>query len=166
MIWLYSKYGYMSQRHTLPLVVFTIFYIPLGVETVANWLCSRLTFITSKNLFVILLITGISLCFVKLSKPPSYDKKSYKVAAEWLTANTGKNDIVAVPDVRISFYAQRKGLIYEGEAVPEGVQYVVQVFKEHTKSDLPGKILPQDNLLFSTAADIDNPVVAVYRRMK
>ena len=166
MIWLYCKHGYMSQRHTLPLIVFTIFYIPLGIEVAAKWLCDRSAIITNKNLFMILLIPGISLCLVKLVQPPSYDKRSYKVAAEWLAENTEKNDVIAVPDVRISFYAQRKGLKYEGEAVPEGVQYLVRVFKKGTKSNLPEKIPPQDNLLFSTAADIDSPMVAIYRRMK
>lgn len=166
MIWLYSKYGYMSQRHTLPLVVFTVFYIPLGIEAVASWLCDRLTFITRKNLFLILLLPGILLCLVKLAKPPSYDKRSYKAAVQWLAANTDTNDVIAVPDARISFYAQRKGLTYEGEAVPEGIQCIVRVFKKRTKSDLPEKISPRDNLLFSTAADIDSPMVAIYRRTK
>lgn len=163
MIWLYSKYGYMSQRHTLPLVVFTIFYIPLGIETAAMWLCSRFPIVTFKNVFLLLLVSGISLCLVKLAKLPSYDKRSYKAAAQWLAENTGKDDAIAVPDARISFYAQRRGIKYEGDAASKDAQYVVRVFTKHGS---PEKMHPQENLIFSTTPDIDNPVVAVYRRMK
>jgi 4-amino-4-deoxy-L-arabinose transferase-like glycosyltransferase len=166
MIWLYCKYGYMSQRHTLPLVVYTIFYLPLGVETVANWLHDRWTIPTGKNLFMILLLPGILLCLVKLAEPQNYDKKSYTAAAQWLTANTGRNDVIAVPDVRISFYAERYGLRYEGDAAPKDAQYVVRVFKQRINNNSVEKISPQEKLLFTTEMNTDNPVVAVYRQMK
>jgi 4-amino-4-deoxy-L-arabinose transferase-like glycosyltransferase len=41
MIWLYNKTGYMSVRHSLPLIVFTIFYIPVGLQVCASWLQNR-----------------------------------------------------------------------------------------------------------------------------
>jgi len=115
---------------------------------------------------MILLLIGICVCIPKLLRPLNDDRKSYKTAAMWLAANTNVNDVIAVPDSRISFYAERKCLKYEGEAVPEGAQYIVRVFKKRTKSDLLEKIPPQENLIFSTATDIDNPAVAVYRQMK
>ncbi|MDO8302411.1 MAG: glycosyltransferase family 39 protein [Sedimentisphaerales bacterium] len=166
MVWLYDKHGYMSQRHTLPLLVCTIFYIPVGLQALSAWLAGRFSAVPGKSWFVILLLIGICVCVPHLLRPLNDDRKSYKAAALWLAANTDKNEVIAVPDVRISFYADRKGLKYDGDAVPEGVQYIVRIFKKRTKSDLSEKTPRQENLLFSTVTDSDNPVVAVYRRMK
>jgi len=37
-------------------------------------------------------------------------------------------DIIAIPDKRITFYAERKGLEY-GEQIPEQVDYIVRIVK-------------------------------------
>jgi 4-amino-4-deoxy-L-arabinose transferase-like glycosyltransferase len=135
MIWLYCKHGYMSERHTLPMVAIMIFYVPQGLQVISNWLYEKFPEKikqTSTNgnqrLFVILFIIGISICIPKLLTPLHYDKKCYKAAAQWIAQNTDKTAVIAVPDIRISFYAQRRGINYEGKPVPENTQYIVRKF--------------------------------------
>lgn len=128
--WQSSKF--LSRRHTLALVVFTIFYIPIGLHTIACWLSER----SSKNnvgmqknrqhWFLVLLVIGMAICLPKLLRPMRIDKQGYLDAAKWLKENTKPEDIIAVPDKRISFYAERKGLMYD-KNVPKGVKYIVKI---------------------------------------
>lgn len=48
-------------------------------------------------------------------RPVRIEKQAYRIAAKWLETNTSSADIIAVPDIRITFYAQRKGVVYENE---------------------------------------------------
>jgi len=149
MIWLFCKYGYISGRHILPLVVFTIFFVPGGLQVLGNWLSAifsktRLESNRDSNLwFFILLIGGSALCVPKLLTPLHADKRSYREAARWLTSHTDQIDIVAVPDTRISFYAQRQGLMWIAGQIPKQAQYAVRIFKEgdeFTASEQLGKV--------------------------
>jgi len=125
---------YLSRRHTLALVVFTVFYIPIGLRTIARWLSER----SPKNnvsmqknrqqWFLALLVIGIAICLPKLLRPMRIDKQGYLDAAEWLRENTAPADIIAVPDKRISFYAERKGLVY-GDTFPQQAKYIVKIVK-------------------------------------
>ena len=134
MILLYCFSQYISRRHCLPLIVFLIFYVPEGLETLAGWLRSR----SSKSrletswhpqlCFFILLVTGVGICLPKLFRPIRVDKQGYRAAAKWLRENSKQEDTVAVPDMRISFYAERKGLMYSKE-IPKQAKYVVRIVK-------------------------------------
>lgn len=139
MIWLYCRHGYISYRHTLPLLIIPILYVPVGLQGLAS-LC-RKRFSTKaespasakssqRYWFLVLLIVGISICAVKLFGSIRAEKRGYRSAAQWLKTNTNPADIVAEPDPRISFYAERSGLIYENAAVPENAEYVVQILKK------------------------------------
>jgi len=125
---------FLSRRHTLALVVFTIFYIPIGLHTIACWLSER----SPKNnvsmqknrqhWFLVLLVIGMAICLPKLLRPMRIDKQGYLDAAMWLKENTKPEDIIAVPDKRISFYAERKGLVY-GNKFPQQAKYIVKIVK-------------------------------------
>ena len=80
--------------------------------------------------FFVLLVIGMAICLPKLLRPMRIDKQGYLDAAKWLKENTKPEDIVAVPDRRISFYAERKGLRYDDKRVSEKVKYVVKIVKD------------------------------------
>jgi hypothetical protein len=126
MLWLYSRYGYMSIRHSMPLVVFTIFYIPAGIKMISLWFTPKLQ--PAKSISAghstILIAIGITICVIHILRPVHNDKIIYRQAAQWLTENTNKNDVIAVSDFRISFYAERKGIKYNSENIPKEVGYI------------------------------------------
>ena len=72
---------------------------------------------------------GIVICVPKLLRPIRIEKQGYRAAAQWLNANTDNAKIVAVPDKRISFYAQRQGLVYKSGNIPANVVYIVRTLK-------------------------------------
>lgn len=145
MILLYGGYEYMSRRHCLPLVVFLIFYVVTGLQVLSNWLGGRNTQspsqaeINSKRWFFILLAIGTAVCLPKLIRPLRIKKQGYRVAAKWLNENTAQQDIIAVPDKRISFYAQRKGAMY-GRKVPEQARYVVTIVRDENETEFAGTV--------------------------
>jgi hypothetical protein len=116
-IWQSAYLGYLSRRHTLPLVAFTVFYIPTGLYLISRWISKSIKRgePASKDIrtfFVILMTIGICLCLVKLVKTASQEKQGYRQTSEWLNKNTAASDMIAVPDKRITFYAQRQGVEY------------------------------------------------------
>jgi hypothetical protein len=82
--------------------------------------------------FFILLMIGIVICLPKLLSRPGSDKPGYRTAAAWLKQNTSENDLIAVPDRRITFYAERKELIYE-TALFGKADYVVTIVKDENE---------------------------------
>lgn len=139
LVWLYCKHGYMSDRHTLPLLILPILYVPVGLQELAIWFQERFSkkvepsFATNRNerfWFLVLFAIGICICAPKLFRPIRIEKQGYRAAAKWLKANTERKDIIAVPDKRISFYAERKGLVYENGNIPENAVYIVKISKK------------------------------------
>jgi hypothetical protein len=138
---------FLSRRHTLAMVVLTIFYVPIGLQVIADWLNKKyiktnISMQKSNQIwFLILLIIGIIICLPKLLKPIRMDKLGYLEVAKWLKENTSSEDVIAVSDRRITFYADRKGLIYE-EVIPKDAKYVVRMIKgngEKLKTSLTGQ---------------------------
>jgi hypothetical protein len=171
MIFLYCKYGYMSRRHTLPLVVFTIFYVPAGLRALASWFNEKL-FKTMERLFavktntgfgfLVLLVIGISICSPKLLRPIRIEKQGYRDAARWLVKNTSEKDIIAVPDIRIGFYSGRRGVEYDGQTISKEAQYVVKVLKNEKDRPTDEEML-QTKEVFSTTGDGRESKVIIYR---
>lgn len=142
MVLLHCNWQYITRRHCLPLAVFTVFYVPIGLQILADWLMRKFSKGRLENnqksqlWFFILVITGLAICTPKLLRPIRVKKKAYKAAAQWLKENTQENDLIAVSDKRISFYAQRKGLVYD-KNIPEGAKYAVKIVKgEDEKLDV------------------------------
>ena len=129
---------HFSKRWILPLITFIIFYIPVGLRIVGNWLNNKWahpkqkTYIPEEKRlcwFVILFLIGIGICMPKLLRPIRIEKQGYREAANWLRGNTAPADIIAAPDRRIAFYAERKGLIYD-KKVPNQAKYVVRIERD------------------------------------
>lgn len=144
-IFLYCFWKYISTRHCLPLVVFLIFYVPIGLEVLANWLENRLscggakTGADSRRWFFVLLAIGVVICLPKLVRPMHWDKQGFRDAAKWLRENTKKEALIAVPDPRIAFYAERKMLMMYNDRVPEQADYAVRIIKDKDEKPEFGK---------------------------
>ena len=152
MIWLYCKHGYMSDRHTLPLLIIPILYVPVGLQELAIWFQRRfsgkaeLAAMTNRNAqfwFLVLLVMGVCICTPKLFRPIRTKKQSYRAAAQWLKANTDSTAIIAVPDKRISFYAHRKGLIYRKGIIPPSAAYIVDLSQKDFEKSATTKMIHQ-----------------------
>ncbi len=174
MIWLYCKYGYMSERHTLPLVTFTIFFVPVGLQALASWLQEKSpgkskTSVTENNgrfWFLTLLVIGISICIPKLLRPVRIEKQGYREAAKWLKNHSDKEDIIAVPDFRISFYAQRKGLIYNDANIPANAVYYVVETRPNKENNEAVSALKSGKLEYEYVGKKNKQVsVAIYRKL-
>ena len=134
MVLLYINHGYISRRHCMPLIVFTAFYIPVGIQIIARWLTG---WISKDSLtrnrdrhrcFFIIMAVGLIICSIKFARtiPLRWEKQGYLDAAEWLRKNTEPEDIIAGNEARIGFYAQRPMVAMEtltssitgGEIIP------------------------------------------------
>jgi hypothetical protein len=151
---LYCRQGpinFLSRRHTLALIAFTVFYIPIGIEIIAGWINKKDMPLRQARdrWFYILLIIGIAICLPKLLKLIDTQKYGYRDAAAWLNKNTALADVIAVPDKRITFYAERTGLEY-GEQIPEQAGYVVRIIKSGDEKLRIGKEMEEK---YSTRVD-------------
>jgi 4-amino-4-deoxy-L-arabinose transferase-like glycosyltransferase len=147
MILLYCNYGYISRRNCLPLVVCSIFYVPIGLQILADWLSSRFSKGWLGNnpkpqlWFFILVAIGVAICLPKLVRPLRIKKQGYRDAAKWLKENTAQEDLIAVPDSRIGFYAERGRIVYVDHEIASMARYVIRIEKSESQ------ILGTDNVL-------------------
>lgn len=149
LILLYCNYGYISRRHCLPLIVYLIFCVPVGLEVLGRWLDGAFSKwrspseIGARRCFFILLGVGIAFCAPTLFRPMGFDKTGYASATKWFRSNTAEDVVIAEPwkprygheenmrDMRISFYAERGTTAYvntKGNIPPEA-DYVVKVIE-------------------------------------
>ena len=141
LILFFHYYKYISRRHVLPLTAFTIFYVPAGLQVLSDWLTNmlsklRLQTVQGRQLwFFVLFGVGVSICLPNLLKPIRMEKQSYRAVADWLRKNTHREDIIGVPDRRISLYAEREGLFYEEGKVPKEVKYIVKIAEQEGKNE-------------------------------
>lgn len=133
-----------DRRYSLALVALTIFYVPVGLDLLAQGLSSVYRFRTQPAMagaarrspwFYLLVIGSIALCTPKLMTPLRSDKVGYRAASEWLREHTGVGAVVAVPDPRVAFYAERRGLRY-GQYPDWKADYVVRIDEGH-QSQIP-----------------------------
>jgi hypothetical protein len=101
----------------MAIVVFTVFYIPPGLNLFARWLNKKFSKNTlakykdRKRLVFMLMVVGIGICIAKFVRitPLRWEKRHYLDVAKWLKENTGTDDIIAFSHLvpRIGFYAER-----------------------------------------------------------
>jgi 4-amino-4-deoxy-L-arabinose transferase-like glycosyltransferase len=142
LIWLFYNFGYISRRHCLPLSLLFLFYAPIGLEIIGEKIST--TFKVSKHSalkktnfwFYILLTVGVLICLPCLLEPKRKDSIGLLNTAVWLNQNTSPQDLIAVPDSRISFYAQRRGIQVWKKKDLDGVNFAIaQVKADETKPD-------------------------------
>jgi hypothetical protein len=109
-------------RYGFGLVALTIFYVPAGLDAMAQQLDRAAAAHgrpqASPNRrrlpwFPILAIFSVATCVPGLAKPVPAQERACRIASQWLRENTGADDVIAVADMRISFYAERRGLLYK-----------------------------------------------------
>ncbi len=150
----------------MPLVAVTIFYVPVGLWAMSDWLGRRFfedrleTDRHCQLLLLILLGVGVSICSIRLFRPIRLEGRNYLSAAQWLAANTSKDDVIGVPDKRISFYAEREGLLYEQE-VPERVRYAVSILKTGQVLGIEGEF-PDARKVFNEAGNGKKTGISIY----
>lgn len=155
MMWLYCHSGYMSVRHSMPLALFTSFYIPAGLHVCASWLQRRprLQRCRTDFWFIVLASIGIAICIPKLFRPLHHDKLALREAAKWLAENTDEDDLVSVPDPRIGFYAGRVGMYSRNETISLEANYVVKIVKNDEDIRTPEDPPPGKRVFSSPSAD-------------
>jgi len=126
MVLLYNHYGYISRRHCMPMVVFTVFYAPAGLQIIARRLCrmnskfASTAHIQRRRWLLMLVAVGVAICIAKFVRitPLRSDKQAHREVAEWLRKNTAPEDIIAISHVnpRIGFYAERTTILTQTEA--------------------------------------------------
>ncbi len=126
-----------DRRHSVALISLTICFLPIGVDVAARMLSriyafrGRLASLGAEGRplwFYLLMVGGIVLCTPKLILTPlRADKVGLRTAGEWLRQNTRTDAVVADPDGRIGFYAQRQGLHYERYPDSRKADYVVRI---------------------------------------
>jgi len=165
MIWLYCSQGYMSGRHTLPLVVFTIFFVTLGINGLASWLNVKFSkgYEHTHRWFAILMSIGIAICIPNLFSSLHTDKYIYRQAAQWLAQNTDSSAIIGVPDYRINFYADRKGIKILDENLPQVISYLAEIVDTKDKQNQAAK--PGFQEVFSTGSGSGKKEVVIYKKV-
>lgn len=106
MIWLYSRTGYMSHRHIMPLLVFSFAWIQKGILLLALFFWKQ-RYHLHRKVSILLVICAV-IFIPKLIRPVRVEKSVYKRAGVWLSQNTPDAACLTVFDNRIGFYAQRK----------------------------------------------------------
>lgn len=125
-----------ARRYSLGLVALTICCVPGGLERMAQGLrmsADRIfgdrgrPEVGQRVWFYVLLTIGVLICIPKLVTPMHSDRKGYRQVAQWLRDNTQSDSVIAVPDGRISLYAERQEHIYSQHADPRRSDYVVTI---------------------------------------
>ncbi len=135
----------LSKRYILPVITFTIFFVPLGLQIMNGWVEGMLSRKVCRNeasqkesqrWFFILLVTGLAICVPKLFRPIRVEKKAYRLAAEWLKRNTNEDSVIAVSDSdpRMAFYSERKVVLVPQRVMPQNADFAVKIYKGNTKT--------------------------------
>jgi len=131
---LWCSYGYISNRHLLPLVGFTIFYVPVGLQLIASFIDERFSNTFRKTEpklgFFVLVIIGVAICVPRVLRPLHPGGKPYRIAAKWLRENTEPESLIIAPDPRISFYAERKNGNSLSKISSGNPVYIVKILNE------------------------------------
>ena len=95
--------------------------------------------------------------------PVHTDKQYYRVASAWLNEHSIPSDLIATPDLRISFYAERAGLQYRAGPIPEQARYVVRILGKG--GAVPDASLGSYGLVRHFDGKVGSKGVAIYRKL-
>jgi hypothetical protein len=154
------------RRYCQVLVAFSLLHVPAGIQIVAHWIGTGIRSlrrrpasggVSERFWFGVLMALALGpLCLPKMISPMDIEKRNYRQVIDWLRTNTRSEDIVAAPDARIGFYAERHGPVYGGSPNPQSGDYIVTI----TLRDKPESVPIDWELLYSPplAANAPNRV--------
>lgn len=163
LLWQFWNYSTISKRYALPLIAVTSLYIPIGIVTISQGFSRFFTKpllgvdTSVRKWFVLFVVVGAVICTPKLLTPLHAGREPYKQLAGWLRNNTAEEGKLLVPDIRISFYAERAGAFYRGIFVPD---YIVR-----ESSDKSPQLSPGYELIHSQLID-EHSALRVYRAIQ
>ncbi|MBP7053374.1 MAG: glycosyltransferase family 39 protein [Phycisphaerae bacterium] len=130
-----------DRRYAVAVISLTIFVLPMGLDVLAQAI-SRVRIFRGRSQrfwFGLLIAGSVLLCMPKLLLTPLRSEKvGLRTAGEWLRQNTPSDSVVAEPDHRVSFYAQRCGLLYKRHPDSRKADYVVEIARGDPKQMLAG----------------------------
>lgn len=127
----------VARRYCMALIVLTVFYIPMGLELMADGLRRCFPQTSRWPWLGVLTAVGIAICLPRLVQPIGVNGQGYRQVAQWLRSNTESHQIVAVPDRRIGFYAERQSRLYNRHPDPRRADYLVVIKTDETPGGKP-----------------------------
>ena len=135
------------RRYCQVLVVFSMLHVPAGGQIMAHWIHTGIGWLrrgrfraglSERGWFYVLVALALGpLCLPKMISPMDVEKRNYRQVIDWLRENTRPADIVAAPDARIGFYAERPGPVYVGSPDPQSGDYIVTITPRGTQESVP-----------------------------
>lgn len=105
LMWLYCYAGYISHRHIMPFVLFSMAWCCKGMALLARRCCQNTD--NRRRFAWVFIIVAIVIFIPKLIRPAHADKAHYTALGLWLNKNIPQDARLGVFDNRIGFYAQR-----------------------------------------------------------
>ncbi len=164
---LYHNWGYITRRHVLPLTAMTVFFVPQGLQCAAALLSRKKTEPAGRGkpgkqgrMFGVMMCLGILVCLPKLAKPQG-SNIGFRKTADYLRLKTPTHTIIAVPDPRIGFYAERTQIPYEVRP-PSGEWEYIVIHEKNSKIKSDGPLIK----IYShpLRLDRDSGDAVIYRR--
>jgi hypothetical protein len=109
------KAGYLSGRHMLPLLLFSIYWVGKGFMAIYEWICKKTESVLlfhrltlrkqSVVVFVALLVLISATVLPKTLKPQRYERLPEKWAGIWIKSQSGKGMTIFTTVPRVAYYA-------------------------------------------------------------
>ena len=109
------KVSYLSGRHVLPLLLFSVYWVGEGFMTIYGWVCNKAesTFLfhrlTSRRqstiIFVAAWVLVLAIILPKTLKPQRYERLPEKQAGIWIKNQSGEGMTIFTTVPRVAYYA-------------------------------------------------------------
>lgn len=153
LMWLYGYAGYISHRHVMPFVLFSMAWCGKGMALLARRCAADKN--TRRRFASVFIIVAIVIFIPKLIRPAHADKAHYTALGLWLNNNIPQDARLGVFDNRIGFYAQRA---YKIRRRPIEADYFIV-----RKNSDDAVFLPKDAPKLQTGMDSVDQTIDIYQ---
>lgn len=109
---------HLSGRHVMPLLLFSIYWVGIGFETISDGLMRKIEssrFLSSCSpkmralfLWTLLFVVVAAILLPKTLKPQRYERLPEKWAGQWLKDQLGSGQLIFTTIPRVAYYADGK----------------------------------------------------------